>query len=99
MVVPVPGTSWVTNSLSSPIKRGRERVKRKGKRFRKRRESRVSQMDIGSLSINKLRTSYSRGSVFIYAGNEMLVEKRANCAKTEIVKIIHSLSRGEIGKR
>lgn len=99
MVVPVPGTSWVTNSLSSPIKRRRERVKRKGKRFRKRRESRVSQMDIGSLSINKLRTSYSRGSVFIYAGNEMLVEKRANCAKTEIVKIIHSLSRGEIGKR
>lgn len=89
MVVLVPGTSWVTNSLSSPIKRRRERVERKGKRFRKGRESRVSQMDIGSLSINKLRTSYSRGFVFIYARNEMLVEKRANCAKTEKVKIIH----------
>ena len=38
MVVPVPGTSWVTNSLSSPIKRRRERVERKGKRFRKRGE-------------------------------------------------------------
>lgn len=51
-------------------------------------------MDIGSLPINKLRTSYSRGFVFIYAGDEMLVEKRANCAKTEKVKIIHGLSRG-----